>query len=369
MIKEGKIGLQEAICLVVIATGNRVFFTAPTVLARAVGNTGWYMSIISNAVTLVSFTFIFLLLKRFPGKDILEIYKISLGRFIGTVFSFIYAGSFLTATGVLLREFFEMLKSYVFQNTPISYLNGAMVLLVSLTGILGLEAIARAAKLTAMTTLFGFTALLLLSIQNYKISNLFPILGYGIGKTLWEGVTRSSAFSEVIILAVIAGSLQGIQNIKKAGFLSILLSGAVVSIGIFCLTLVFPYYSFQELTAPLYTLATLINYGAFFQRLDPAFLFMWMMITGISSSIVFYCAVSSFCKTFRLQDKRPVILPMAVLLFAVTMIPPDLPSVVNEYIEILRLYPILLFYVLPLITLVIALLRKKKGVRIHVKGG
>jgi spore germination protein (amino acid permease) len=365
VISEGKIGVQEAICLVVIATGNRVFFTAPTVVSQAVGNAGWYMSVISNAVTLFSFTFIFLLLKRFPGKDILEIFKVAFGRILGFIFCMIYTGSFLAATGILMREFYEMLKTYVFPGTPISGLNAAMVLLVSATAYLGLEAIARAAKLTAMAALFGYIVLLLLSVQNYKLSNLFPMLGYGFGKTVWEGITRSSAFSEVIILAVFAGSLQGIRHIKKAGYLSILFSGLVISVGIFCLTLVFPYYSFQEQTAPLYALATLINYGAFFQRLDPAFLSIWIMITGISSSIVFYCAISSFCKTFGLQDKRPVIPPMAVLLFAITMIPPDLPSVISKYIEILRSYPIFLFYVLPLITLVTALLRKKKGGAYH----
>jgi spore germination protein KB len=274
----------------------------------------------------------------------------------------VYATSFLTASGVLLREFFEILKSFVFPNTPISVLNGTMIIIVAVAVFLGLETIARAAKLAAFIALFGYLLLLALSSQNYKLSNLFPILGYGIGNTIIEGVTRSSAYSDVIVLAVFAGSLQGVKHIKRAGYLSLILSGLLVSIGIFCMSLIFPYYTFQEQTAPLYTLATMIKYGTFFQRLDPAFLFLWIIVTIISSSVVFYCSVSSYCKTFRLQDRRPVILSMAVLLFAVTMIPEDLPSVIAEYIELLRTLPIFLFYVLPLAALLTAIWRKKKGV-------
>ncbi len=368
MINEGKIGVQEAICLVVIATGNRIFFTAPTIVAQATGTSGWYMAVISNIVTIVAFTFIYLLLKRFPGKDILEIFRISFGGFIGTIFCLIYAGSFLAATGILLREFFEMLKTYVYPHTPISTLNAAMVLVVCINTFLGLESIARAGKLIAITALIGYVALLLLASQNYNISNLYPMLGYGLKETVLEGLTRSSAFSEVIILAVFANTLQGAQHIKKAGYLSIIFSGLVISLGILCLSLVFPYYAFQQQVAPLYELAILINYGDFLQRLDPAFLFLWVIITGISSSIVFYCAVSSYCKSFRLQDKRPVILPMAILLFAVTMIPSDLPAVVTQYIELLRVYPVFLFYVLPIITLVTVILRNKRGTSVPHRG-
>lgn len=361
MIKEGKIGVQEAVCLIVIAISNRVFFTAPTVVEQAVGTAGWYMSLISNIISIVFFSFILLLLKRFPGKNLLEIYDLAFGRVIGFMLALIYSVSFLAASGILLREFYEILKSFVLPQTPISALNASMTVVIAVSVFLGLETIARVAKLGAFFGLFLYLLLLLLSAPNFQFSNLFPILGYGFGKTIMEGFTRSSAYSEVIVLAIVAGSLQGISHIKKAGYISLILSGLLISGGIFCMQLQFPYYAFQEQTAPLYTMATIVDYGSFFQRLDPAFLIMWLIITVISGSIVFYCSVSSYCKTFSLKDKRPVIIPMAVLLFTVTMIPGDLPSVIHVYIEILKTFPIFLFYLLPLAALITAVLRKKKG--------
>lgn len=362
MIKEGKIGVQEAVCLVIIAASNRVFFTAPTIVVQSAGTAGWYMSLIADITSIIFFTFIYLLLKRFPGRGLLEIFNITFGKFIGFLLSFVYSGSFLAATAILLREFYEILKSFALPNTPISILNGTMIAVIAVSVFWGLETIARVAKLGAFFMLFIYLLLLILSIQNFNFSNLFPILGYGIGNTAFQGITRSSAFSEVIVLAIFAGSLQGASHIKKAGYISLILSGLMVSLGIFCMQLIFPYYAFEEQVAPLYTLSTLIKYGSFFQRMDPAFLMLWLIVTVISSSIIFYSTVSSYCKTFRLQDKRPVIIPMSVILFVLTMIPEDLASVIYNYIEILRVFPIFLFYILPLAALITAIMRKKKGV-------
>lgn len=369
MIREGKIGVQEAVCLIVIAISNRVFFTAPTIVEQAVGTAGWYMSIISNLIALVFFSFILLLLKRFPGKNLLEIFDIAFGRIIGFILSLAYSTSFLAASGILLREFYEILKSFILPRTPISALNAAMTLVVAVSVFLGLETIARVAKLAAFLGLFMYVLLLLLTIRDFQFSNLFPILGYGAGKTVIEGITRSSAYSEIIVLAIVAGSLQGFSHIRKAGYISLLISGLLISGGIFCMQLVFPYFAFQEQTAPLYTMATLIHYGPFFQRLDPAFLIMWLIITIISGSIVFYCSVSSYCNTFRLKDSRPLIAPMSILLFTVTLIPDDLPGVVHIYIEILKTLPIFLFYLLPLAALIASIIRKKKGGGEYDQGG
>lgn len=361
MIKEGKFGVHEAVCLVVIAISNRVFFTAPTVVSKFVGTAGWYMSLISNATTIVFFTFIYFLMKRFPKKNIYEIYNISFGRFIGFIFSLVYAVSFTAAVAILLREFVEVLKVFIFPQTPISILIGTFLTILIVAVFLGLESIARVATLAGYPLLIGFILLLLLSAQNFKTTNLFPFFGYGLNKTILEGVTRSSAYSEVIVLTVFAGSLQGVEHIKKAGYIALILSGLIVSTGILCMSLVFPYYTMQELIAPLYIMARTINYGVFFQRLDPIFLFLYIMSTIIASSIVFYSAVSSYCISFRLQDWRPIIIPLAVVVFAISMIPKDLTEVIDKYIEALRIFPIFTFYFLPLLALIVCALRKKGG--------
>lgn len=364
MIKEGKIGVQEAICLSVIAISNRIFFTAPAVVDRAVGTAGWYMPLISAATAFLAFIFICMLLKRFPGKDLLEIFSISFGKVAGFIVSFTYSASFLVASGILVREFIDVLKIFIFTKTPQLALIAALVAVLAGAAYLGLESIARVARLATYILLFSLVALLIMASKSYKITNLFPIFGYGIDKTLIEGISRSSAYSEIIVLAVLAGSFQGVRHIKKAGNIALLMSSLIISSSIFFLQMAFPYETFQEQTVSLYILARLIKFGTFVQRLDPVLLFLWIATTIIASSIVFYCAVSSYCKTFRLQDTRPAIIPIGILLISVSIIPRDFTSVVDQYIELLRVFPIFLFYIIPLAALIVAAIRKKKGVSI-----
>ena len=361
MIEEGKFGVREAVCLVTIAMCNKIFSTTPGYVTRTIGTTGWYMTLISCAVAVAFFTFIYLLLKRFPGKNVVEIYDASLGRVGGFIFSFLLMVSFLSSVGIYTREFAEGMKVYALPVTPEGVIIGTLIFTAMVAAFLGLETIARAAKLALYPALLGYLLILIFASRYFELHNLFPILGYGLDKTVITGILRASAYDEVIILAVFAGSLQGIEHIKKAGFISLLLSGFIISLGLLCFSLVFEYTYIQEITIVAYILTRNLKYGFFFQRLDPIFLLLWIITTSIYISILFYSTVSIYCKLFRLQDARPVIIPMAVLAFSAAIFPKDFSSVLSVYIEGIRTYGNITFFVMPLIALIVAVIRKKKG--------
>jgi len=361
MIKEGKFGVHEAVCLVIIAICNKIFSTTPGYVTRTIGTTGWYMTLISCTTAIALFTFIYLLLKRFPGKNIVEIYDASLGRVVGFVFSFLLMMSFLSSVGIYSREFTEIMKTYALPATPPSVIIGALIFTASVAVFLGLETIARVAKLALYPALLGYFLILLFSSEYFKLHNLFPILGYGLDKTVFTGILRASAYDEVTILAVFAGSLQGTAHIKKAGFISLLLSGFIISLGLICFSLAFGYTSIQEITIVAYILTRGLKYGTFFQRLDPIFLLLWIITTTIYISILFYTTVSIYCKLFRLQDARPVAVPMAVLAVSAAIIPKDFSSVLSVYVEGIRTYGNITFFIMPAMALIVAVIRKKKG--------
>ncbi|MCX8130283.1 MAG: spore germination protein [Clostridia bacterium] len=359
MIKEGKIGVQEAISLIAITISVKVYFTSPAYVARVTGTASWYMTLISMITSIVGFTFIYLLLKRFPAKDLVQAFELSLGRILGFVFSIILAVFLLVATAVLLREFAEVMKVYVLPMTPPSFIIG-MFLIVTITGCyLGLESIARASRLFAYFILTGFLTVIILAAPNYDLHYLFPILGYGLDKTVTYGLARSSFYGEVIILGVIAASMQGTTHIKKAGYTALIISGLITSAALLTTMMTFNYSTSQEITSRLYALARIIHIGGFIQRLDPFFLFTWCIGTLISVTLSYYAALSTYCKAFRIQDMRPVLIPSAILLFTVSMLPGDLSSI-NDYVQVTRHYGWTVFYIMPFIALVAAVIRKKR---------
>jgi len=366
LIKEGKFGPQEAISLITITIVSRVFLTSPSIIARYVGTAAWYMTLISAATAALGFTFVYLLLKRFPGKNIVEIFEITLGRFLGFIFSGLLLALFLLSPATTLREFTEVMKVYVLPLSPPSYIMGFFIIGVILLGILGLETQARFSRLVAPILLFAFVAGLILASQNYDLHRLTPILGYGIKRTIHHGLTRSSAYGYAVILAVIASSLQGTKHIKKIGYISIVASGILISAALLAFTLTFPYYIAEEVTSPLYQMTTLIDYGRFIQRLDPLFIFLWNISTLIAVSLELYIAASIYCKMFRIQDIRPVIISLSIIMFTIALIPKDIETIAFGYANLIMEYGWTVLYISPIIALIVAKLRGKKGEREHV---
>ncbi len=359
MIKEGKFGVQEAMWLCAITISSKVFYTSPGLVASIVGNASWYMTLISMTTAIIGFTFIYLLLKRFPNKDIIAIFNDTMGGILGFVFSGILGLYLLFVAVSTISEFNEVVKAYVFPLTPSYVIIGLFSVGVLVLCLLGLESLARFAKLSVYAMLFGFALILLLGIQNYDINRLFPIFGYGIDKVFINGIARSSAYGEVIILAVFAKSLQGAQYIKKAGYASLIISGISISLSLLAFTLSFPYYTAMEIVAPMYQMATLIDYGRFVQRVEPIFLFIWFLSSFIAVTGVFYCFVSIYCKMFRIQDMRPIIIGSSIILFSGSVIQSNIGVSAALTIQNIRQYGWIPPFILPLISLVVGLIRKR----------
>jgi spore germination protein KB len=360
MKDEGKFGVQEATWLCVIAIIAKVFFTSPAVVASLVGPAGWYMSIASTIVAFVGFALIVRLLKRFPNRGLPEIYELALGRVFGFIFSCILGVFFLFVVIQNLSEFQEVLDVYIFQNTPDWYTILIFVICLAVLSFLGLESIARTAKIFSFFIMTGFLSVLLLASENYNTSNLFPILGYGIEQTIKQSVIRSSAFGEIILLVVFAGSLQGTRYVKKAGFAALIISGIILTLSIISYILTFPFYIAAEVTSPMYELSQLIDYGRFLQRIESVFLLVWILATLISSTAIFYAFISIYCYIFRIKDKRPIIIAGCIIIFTGALFQANMSAIVTSGLQMIRNIGSIPFFVMPIIALVVSAIRKKR---------
>lgn len=155
MLKEGKFGVTEAVCFITITITTKIFFTSPAVLVEHVGTAVWYATLVSAGSALIGFAFLYLLLKRFPNKNLPEIFDNSMGRIAGFSFSFIFVILLVVDASTFLREFSDVLRSYTFEETSTSLIIGAAVLTAGIAAYLGLESIARISKLAAYFMLAG----------------------------------------------------------------------------------------------------------------------------------------------------------------------------------------------------------------------
>lgn len=360
MIKEGKFGVRETVALIVISMSSKGLFSTTARVLSITATSAWFMTLISCASASVLFIFIYQLLKRFPGKNIIEIYYITLGRAIGFIFSFILAVAIIFCCGILVREFTAICNEYVFPNTPMPLISVVFILPVMIGSYLGIESIARYAKLTAYFALAAFLLMMLMVSPEFEFGNMWPAMGYGLGTTVWEGLKRTCTYSEIIFIAIIAGSMHGIKQIKKAAYASLVISALLLCACLLSSVLVLSYPVAQEQIAPVYMVSREINLGDFFKRLDPLFLYLWFSTSIITAAAEFYFGISVYCKTFRLQDRRPLILPAAVIVYIISFIPKDFTEVANA-LQFIRTNGIFVVFLMPAIALAASLLRKKRA--------
>jgi spore germination protein (amino acid permease) len=360
MLKEGKFGVSEAVCLVSITITTKVFYTSPSLLADLLGTSSWYMTLISAATACLGFVFIYLLLKRFDGNDIVQIYKTAFGRFLGSVFSLMLCLFLLLISFSTIREFTDVFEVYVMPRASADYLTLIFIAVCASFCFYGLESIARFSRASAYFLLLGLVVVLVLSFQNYHLSYLFPFFGRGLDKTIEYGLMRSSSYGEVVLLSVFAPALQGAKYVKRAGYSSLIISGLLISVTLMAFTLTFPYTTAAELTSPMYEFTMQIGYGRFFQRLDPIFLFVWIISSFITVSALLYGSLSTYAKIFSIDNLRPCLIPFFAIVFCLTLMPRDIVTVSTGLIQNIRSYGWTIYFVLPLLALVLAAIRKKK---------
>lgn len=364
MIKEGKFGVQEGIALLTITITSKVFFSSPSIVVGKVGTAGWYMTIISVFVAFLTLFLIVQLLKIYQNKSLMEVYEIVYGKALGKILSLILFITILITVAANTREFIEIMKVYDLPQSPPSYL---LLLLLTVSCILaywGLETIARFSKLMVFFLLFSYIVVLLLSIQLYETHRLFPILGHGLDKTFWYGIQRSSAYGEIILIGVIIGSLHGVQHAKRIAYISLLISGLIVSSALLSFSLAFPYYTGEEITAPIYLMVSLIEYGEFIQRIEPIFFFVWNISTTISVSFLFYCLILIYAYIFTLDDKRPIIIPIGIITYFLALLPLNIIQITEVLVDAIRSYGWIFYFIPPVITLSIEKIKRKYGGRL-----
>lgn len=361
MLKEGKIGVFEAVSIATIMISSKVLFSSARAVVELAGTAAWYLTIISSGTALAGFIMIFLLLKRFPGRELVSVFETVLGRVAGSLVSLMIAFFFVVNASLFTREFVEAVKIYQYPMSPPSFMMLFFILAVMTVLQLGFEVITRTASLFAWPILLGLIFIFVFAMPLYSVSNLFPIFGHGLGKTVTNGLMRSSVYGDVLALAVVVNSLQGIGHFKKAGITAVILSGLVISSSFLFYHLAFPYYIALENTIPLLAITREIEYGRFFQRFEAIFLFTWSISAILAAGINLYMALSIYCKVFRIDDHRVLVFPLGIILFTVAILPPDISSIAFTYVQWIRQSGWMVYFGFPLLALLVAVARGKKG--------
>lgn len=336
-----------------------VLLNYPRSAAEMAGTAGWISSAYISVLALILFSLIMKLYKKFEGKDLLD-----LGEYIGGGFGRGIIGIILIVyitfiTAVILREFAEDMKVVILGVSPISF-----VLLFFLIGMIvgayaGVESIFRLGAVAVPLILIGYIVIIVGVAPYYKLENMMPLLGSGPYDIFVKGLPRVSAFSALIILFIYFPFIKSHNNVKQAGIWSIGFTACNLISSAMAFSLVYPFPVTKESFLPIFQLARLINYGRFFQRVESIFVLIWAMAALLYLSLHFYSILFVIKKTFRLQYYKPLIIPYAILIFSLSLLPRNLMSSIDLETEYFRNYAWLVTFGMTFALLLIALAVKK----------
>lgn len=361
MLSVNKIGSFEAFCLMSFLLGTKIFFTNVKVIIDRTGTAGWYTTIISFIITMFFFSLLCILINKFEGLNIIDIFNKTFGWFLGSIFSILFSGYALFYSSSVLREFFEMLKAYNLPYTPPSIIVGLFLIVTCIYLYVGLDGISKICVLAFFVVLAGTITIYLLGIPNYNPSLLTPLGGYGLRESVLAGILRSSAYSEVFFLAVIVTSLKDTRTFKKVGFYSLSFIAFIFCISILFSLMTFGYTSGSELLSGIFQLSRLIYYNRFIQRLESLFLFIWVIAAFFNVTISAYFSLNIYCQVFKIKNHRPLIPSFIFLIFYLTFLPESLISVKEMNLTFIYQYSLFFIYTIPILALILSSVSQNKS--------
>lgn len=364
-----RFGKVEAVFIIVNAMSIQLFLGFARRMAESGGTAGWMIPIYTAILALVLFFFISKLYSSFEGKDIIDVAEIAGGSFGRILVGLIFIMDYIFILPIMLRIFGEDIKIFALNQSPLSFVIILFIAVMVIASYSGVESIVRLNVLIMPIVIIGFLIVVFGNYQYFDTTNLLPIFGDGLYKVFVKEISRMSIYSAFSFIFFMVPFIGKNKEFKSIGYWSLIITGIVLTIGTLVYFIVVPYPTSTENFIPYLHLARYVNLGRFFQRVESIFVLVWTMSALIYLSAGQFFLLYMIKKTFRLEYYKPLILPIAIILFTLCFIPQSLMATVTVEGEIIRRFAWIVTFAVPIVVLLVAKLvkRKKEGGKCNEK--
>ena len=152
------------------------------------------------------------------------------------------------------------------------------------------------------------------------------------------------AFGGISCLYLLPPLLKEPEKFKKIALTSIAFSAVYILLCTSTILFMFSFFFNVDEALPLYTAASYIEFGTFFQRIDAIFLLIWMLAICCYLSLASQFSILSFKKIANLKYSKPFAFIIPLIIFGISLIPKTfadsrfLEDVVYKYIIIFVIF-------------------------------
>lgn len=357
---EGHIDVVQGTVLVYAILAAKLFIQYPTFLIHAGGPAAWQVALLTTVFALVLFLPLGALCNRFPRQGLAEISQQVAGPVVGSLITLAVVAWLFASLVVSLRNLAETYIASILPNTPPSMMILVALFCIGFASYHGLESLVRATQVLLPVIVAGIVIVLLLNYPRIDTSRLQPAWGYGLLATVSGGAYYIGVTADIILLLVLGYAFRSAKDVKRSGVWGLVLYGLISAATVTVLVAVFGAPDAAQQPFPLFNLSQLVYLGRFIQRTEALLVMFWFFNVVVRLAALFHGTVVGLTGCLRLPYHRPVIFPVAVLAFSLSLLPEDSVSL----LRLLRDWIVptgTVVLTLPTLLLVLAMVRRKRG--------
>ncbi|GGI45378.1 germination protein [Paenibacillus marchantiophytorum] len=362
MIEKGKIGVHQFTILTILFTVGSSILIAPSGLAYDAKQDAWIAALLGLLVGLLLVVLLYSLGGRFPGKTLVTYCEELMGTWLGKGVGFLYFCFFFILAALVLRNLGDFITTQVLVDTPLQFTHIFFLSIVILGIRNGLETFTRTSEIFLPWVLLFFFLMFIFLPTQVDVKFMQPIMGYGLKPIVRASVSLiGTPYLELVVFLMIIPFINSTKKLGKSFLVGVSIGGVLlILISLFSILVLGDKLTSVQMY-PSYSLAKKISIGSFLERLEVIMAGIWFITIYFKLTICFYAATLTFGEVFRMKEIRQLYLPLGMILIVLSIVSyPDVAYFMRFATKIWLFYSATFGFVIPLILLVIAMLRKRK---------
>ena len=258
----------------------------------------------------------FLLMNKYPKKNLFEINRLALGSFWGRVLSALYLFFFLSLCALNAIEAGSFLHHFIIPETPLFVVILFIMAACVYCAKKGLGTFARVSTIFGIFAFIGLLFNLLLSIPHARLEYLFPVGNLSLLDYLQTAhITVAIPYGETLALLMLVGDVSENANAKKAYLVITAFTATVMTlVHLRDVSSLGPMISYA--VVPSFEAVRLIDFANIFSRIESIFALLLVSLTFFKTLLLYTICLRGTAQLLSLKSYRPL-MPMLAMLLAI----------------------------------------------------
>ncbi|TLS50967.1 spore gernimation protein [Paenibacillus antri] len=284
-------------------------------VAREIGQDMWIATALATLQGIGMIYFSYIVLKKTPQMDFVELANAALGRWFGLLVSVMLIVFFFGAFGTVLLTFVYHLRDYFLPEMPLFVFVLAALGIGWYAAYHGLEVMGRMAFAGVFFILLLNALIMIGSYPDIDMDNLRPVMESGLPSILWASRHSDTDWA---MATMVAGMIQPmVKNPEvrgRSGMVGIALGGIMVGMWPILEAGVLSAEVTQEYFVSCMKLARNAHIGHFVQRYEMIMIACFSVSSILQITMCLFAASIAASKAAGLKDYRPMLIPVGLAL-------------------------------------------------------